>query len=196
MRLQILCEQLELHGILSSYSTIAQNAAHNQLSFTDFLEKILEEELIVRKFKGRQMLLKTARLPYIKTLDIKTLEQFDLTYNPGIPKSAIKELCSLCFIERKENVVLLGLSGVEKTHIAIALRYAATQAGIRMRFVNVADLLLNLETAARQAKIKDAMRRATRHSKLLIIHELGYLPINKIKTNYLFQVIAKRYENQ
>ena len=141
LRLQTLCEQLELNGILSSYSTLAQNAAHNQLSFTDFLEKILEEELSVRKLKGRQMLLKTAGLPYIKTLD-----QFDLTYNPGIPKSAIKELFSLSFIERKENVVLLGPSGVGKTHIAIALGYAATQAGIRVRFVSAADLLLNLAT--------------------------------------------------
>lgn len=190
MRLQTLCEQLELYGILSSYSNIAQNAAHNQLSFTDFLEKILEEELSVRKFKGRQMLLKTAGLPYIKTL-----EQFDLTYNPGIPKSAIKELFSLSFIDRKENVILLGPSGVGKTHIAIALGYAATQAGIRVRFVSAADLLLNLETAARQEKIKDAMRRVTGHSKLLIIDELGYLPINKTQANYLFQVVAKRYEN-
>lgn len=190
LRLQTLCEQLELNGILSCYSTLAQNAAHNQLSFTDFLEKILEEELSVRKLKGRQMLLKTAGLPYIKTLD-----QFDLTYSPGIPKSAIKELFSLSFIERKENVVLLGPSGVGKTHIAIALGYAATQVGIRVRFVSAADLLLNLETAARQEKLKDAMRRVTGHSKLLIIDELGYLPINKIQANYLFQVVAKRYEN-
>lgn len=190
LRLQTLCEQLELHGVLSSYSNIAQNAAHKQLSFTDFLEQILEEELSVRKLKGRQMLLKTAGLPYVKTL-----EQFNLTYNPGIPKSAIKELFSLSFIERKENVVLLGPSGVGKTHVAIALGYAATQAGIRVRFVSAADLLLNLETAARQEKLKDAMRRVTGHSKLLIIDELGYLPINKIQANYLFQVVAKRYEN-
>ena len=190
VRLQTLCEQLELNGILSSYSTIAQNAANNQHTFTDFLEHILEEERSIRALKGRAMLLKTAGLPYVKTL-----EQFDLTYHPGIPKSAIKELFSLSFIERKENVVLLEPSGVGKSHIAIALGYAATQAGIRVRFVSAADLLLNLETAARQEKIKDAMRRVTGHSKLLIIDELGYLPINKTQANYLFQVVAKRYEN-
>jgi len=134
LRLQTLCEQLELGGVFSSYSTIAQNAAKEQHTFTDFLEHVLKEELSTRQFKARHMLLKTAGLPFIKTV-----EQFDLTCNPGIPKSAIKELFSLSFIERKENVVLLGPSGVGKTHIAIALGYAATQAGIRVRFVSAAD---------------------------------------------------------
>lgn len=189
-RIQMVCEQLELNGILSCYSHMAQNAASQQQTYTDFLEKILAEELSIRKLKARQMLLKTSGLPYIKTL-----EQFDLNYNPGMPTSAIKELFSLSFVERKENVVLLGPSGVGKTHMAIALGYAATQAGIRVRFVSAADLLLNLEMAARQDKLKDAMRRISGHSRLLIIDELGYLPINKIQANYLFQVVAKRYEN-
>jgi DNA replication protein DnaC len=189
-RIDNFCQQLELNGVLQSYSNIAQNSANNNESYTDFLEKILEEEWRIRKFKGKQMLLKTAGFPYIKTF-----EQFDMSYNPGIPKSAIKELFSLTFVERKENVVLLGPSGVGKTHIAIALGYAATQAGIRVRFVSAADLLLNLEIAAKQDRLKDAMRRVVGHSKLLIIDELGYLPINKIQANYLFQLVAKRYEN-
>lgn len=142
-RIDNYCQQVELQGICQSYSTIAQNAANNQATYTDFLEKILEEEYQVKRLKGRQMLLKTAGCPYIKTL-----EQFDLSYNPGVPKIAIKELFSLTFIERKENIVLLGPSGVGKTHIAIAIGYAATQAGISVRFVRAADLLLNLEIAA------------------------------------------------
>jgi DNA replication protein DnaC len=189
-RIDNFCQQLELNGVLQSYSNIAQNSANNNESYTDFLEKILEEEWSIRKFKGKQMLLKTAGFPYIKTF-----EQFDLSYNPGIPKAAIKELFSLTFVERKENIVLLGPSGVGKTHIAIALGYAATQAGIRVRFVSAADLLLNLEIAAKQDRLKDAMRRVVGHSRLLIIDELGYLPINKVQANYLFQLVAKRYEN-
>jgi DNA replication protein DnaC len=188
-RIHTVCEQLELNGILSCYSHMAQNAANNQQTYTDFLEKVLEEELSIRKLKAKQMLLKTSGLPYIKTL-----EQFDLSYNPSIPSSAIKELFSLSFVERKENVILLGPSGVGKTHIAIALGYVATQRGIRVRFVSAADLLLNLEIAATQDKLKEAMRRVSGHSKLLIIDELGYLPINKIQANYLFQIVAKRYE--
>jgi DNA replication protein DnaC len=189
-RIDNFCQQLELNGVLQTYSNIAQNSANNNESYTDFLEKILEEEWRIRKFKGKQMLLKTAGFPYIKTF-----EQFDMSYNPGIPKAAIKELFSLTFVERKENIVLLGPSGVGKTHIAIALGYAATQAGIRVRFVSAADLLLNLEIAAKQDRLKDAMRRVVGHSRLLIIDELGYLPINKTQANYLFQLVAKRYEN-
>ena len=136
------------------------------------------------------MLLKTAGFPYIKTI-----EQFDMKFNIGIPKKAIKEIFSLGFVERKENIVILGPSGLGKTHIAIALGYAATQAGIRVRFMSAADLLLNIETAVKQDKLKDAMRRIVGHSRLLIIDELGYLPISKTQANYLFQVVAKRYES-
>lgn len=189
-RMQEYCEQLSLSSILSCYDNLALNAIAEQKSYVDYLEQVLQEEVKHKKSKGRQMLLKTAGLPYIKTF-----EQFDMQYNSETPQKAIKEIFSLSFIERKENIVLLGPSGLGKTHIAIALGYAATQAGIRVRFVSAADLLLNLELAAKQDKLKDAMRRVAGHSKLLIIDELGYLPINKIQANYLFQIVAKRYEN-
>ena len=189
-RIDNLCEKLGLNGVLFNYSNIAQIASNKQQSYTDFLEKILEEEYSSRTIKGRQMMLKTAGFPYLKTYD-----QFDLSFNPGIPKKAIKELFSFSFVERRENIVILGPSGLGKTHIAIALGYAAIQAGIRVRFTSAADLLLNLEAAARQDKLKDAMRRIVTHSRLLIIDELGYLPINKVQANYLFQIVAKRYEN-
>jgi len=189
-RIQESCEQLGLSNILSCYDNLALNAIEEQKSYVDYLEQILQEEVKYKKSKSRQMLLKTAGLPYVKTL-----KQFDMQYNSEIPKKAIKEIFSLSFIERKENIILLGPSGLGKTHIAIALGYAATQAGIRVRFVSAADLLLNLEIAAKQDKLKDAMRRVSGHSKLLIIDELGYLPINKTQANYLFQIVAKRYEN-
>lgn len=189
-RLEYLCEQLGLHGVASCYSNLAQVAANEEMSYVDFLEKLLSEENSIRKFKSREMMLKTAGLPYVKTID-----QFDLQYNAGIPKKSIKELFSLSFIERKENVVILGPSGLGKTHIAIALGYAATQAGYKVRFSSASDLLLNIEEKAKQGKLKDSIRRIATHSKLLIIDELGYLPISKIQANYLFQIIAKRYEN-
>lgn len=188
-RLESLCEQLGLYNIASCYNNLAQAAANQEQSYVDFLEKLLDEENKGRKLKSRQMMLKTAGLPYIKTL-----EQFDLQYNPGIPQKAIKELFSLSFIERHENVVLLGPSGVGKTHIAIAIGYAATQAGFKVRFSSAADLLLNIENQAKQGKLKDCLRRVSTHSKLLIIDELGYLPISRIQANYLFQIVAQRYE--
>ena len=189
-RLDTLCEQLALSGVLSSYDSLAQIAAKAQSTYVEYLENVLTEEVQLRKSRGKQMLLKTAGFPYIKTR-----EQFDDDFNSGIPKKAIQELFSLTFIKRKENIVLLGPSGTGKTHVAIALGYAATQAGIRVRFVSAADLLINLEIAAKQDRFKDAMRRISTHSKLLIIDELGYLPISKQQATYLFQIIAKRYEN-
>lgn len=186
-----LCESLCLSGILSSYDHIAEDASKNDKTYIDFLETLLIEENNYRNTRSRHMLQKTAGFPYIKTLD-----QFDMTFNAAIPNKAITQLFSLSFIERKENVVILGASGLGKTHIAISLGYAATQAGYKVRFISAADLLLYLEIAKKQDKLKDYMRRITTHYKLLIIDELGYLPVNREQANLLFQVIAKRYENQ
>jgi DNA replication protein DnaC len=186
-----LCESLVLPGILASYSHIAQSAVSQQKTYIDFLEALLAEEQDYKTVRSRHMLQKTAGFPYIKTL-----EQFDMTFNAAISQKSIQQLFSLSFIERKENVVILGPSGLGKTHIAIALGYAATQAGYKIRFISAADLLLYLETAKKQDKLKESMRRITTHYKLLIIDELGYLPVNKEQANLLFQVIAKRYENQ
>jgi DNA replication protein DnaC len=190
-KINYLCEVLTLPGILASYSNIAQAAATQQKTYLDFLQELLTEEHDYKKARSRHMLQKTAGFPYIKTL-----EQFDMSFNAATPQKAIRQLFSLSFIERRENVVILGPSGLGKTHIAIALGYAATQAGYKIRFISAADLLLYLETAKKQDKLKDYMRRITTHYKLLIIDELGYLPVNKEQANLLFQVIAKRYENQ
>lgn len=185
-----LCESLNLSGVLSSYDNIAQAAAKNQITYIDYLEQILSEESQYRTVRSRHMLQKTAGFPYIKTI-----EQFDMSFNKTVPKKSIQQLFSLSFIERKENIIILGASGLGKTHVAIALGYATTQAGYKVRFISAADLLLYLETAKNQGKLKDCMRRITTHYRLLIIDELGYLPVNKEQANLLFQVIAKRYEN-
>lgn len=185
-----LCESLNFSGIISCYNNIAETAAKEQKTYLTFLEEILKEENSFRVNRSKSMLLKTAGFPYIKTL-----EQFDLNFNKTIPRKLIQQLFSLTFIERKENIVILGASGLGKTHIAIALGYATTQAGYKVRFISAADLLTYLETAKKQDKLKDCMRRLTTHYRLLIIDELGYLPVNKEQANLLFQVIAKRYEN-
>ena len=125
---------------------------------------------------------------------IKTLEDFDYPFAAGVNKSQIDELAGLGFVERHENVVLVGPSCVGKTHLAIALGYRATQAGIKTRFTTAADLLMTLSVAYAQNQLKTVMQRAINGYRLLIIDEIGYLPMNREQANLFFQVIAARYE--
>jgi len=111
----------------------------------DYLEQVLAHERDTRQVRSRQTLVRMAGFPAIKTLD-----QYDYSFAVGAPKKQLDELASLRFIDRGENAVLLGPSGVGKTHVVIALGYAATQAGIKTKFITAADLMLQLEAAIRQ----------------------------------------------
>lgn len=124
----------------------------------------------------------------------KALNSFDFKFATGVPKQQIQELSTLTFIERNENIVLLGPSGVGKTHIAIGLGLKAVQAKKKTRFITAADLMLQLSTAKRQNKLKQYLSRSVMAPRLLIIDEIGYLPFGREEANLFFNVIAKRYE--
>jgi DNA replication protein DnaC len=189
-RLVELCQELRLGGIAAQYTVLAQKAAEQQLSFTDFAEQLLVAERESRRVRARELFARIAGFPAIKTLD-----QYDFSFAIGAPRKQILELASLAFIERAENVVLLGPSGVGKTHLAIALGYLATQQAYKTRFFSAADLLLMLEAAQRQGRYREVLHRAVNAYKLLIIDEIGYLPMNRDQANLFFQVVARRYEH-
>jgi DNA replication protein DnaC len=141
-RLAELCCELRLSAVPDPYPAVAQDAAAKETSFVEFLEAMLRAERDARWARAREMFARVAGFPVVKTLD-----GFDFGFATGAPRQQIHELAGLAFIERAENVVFLGPSGVGKTHLAIALGYLATQRGHKVRFVPAADLVMTLETA-------------------------------------------------
>ena len=189
-RIAALCSDLKLYRIASDWPPLAQDAARTEASFADFLERLLNGETDARGERQRQTLLKLATLP-----GVKTLEQFDFAFASGAPRAQIQELAALAFIERAENIVLLGPSGVGKSHLAIALAYRAAMAGIKTRFLTAADLMLQLATAKSQGRLKEYFNRAIIGPRLLVVDEIGYLPISHPGAVLFFQLMNRRYEH-
>ena len=164
------------------YGPIAQDAAAKKdVSYADFLEGVLRAERDARRIRAREMLTRTAGFPALKTLDA-----YDFAFATGAPRQQIQELAALGFVEPAENIVL--------THLAIALGMLAAQRGWKVRFTSAADLVIAMEAAYRQGRMKEAMHRTVAAPKLLIIDEIGYLPFGREQANLFFQVIARRYE--
>ena len=189
-RIQSACDALALTAIAQQYPLLAQAAAESDASFTDFLEQCLKAEQAERRGRSQAMLTKFAGFPAIKLID-----DYDFKFAAGAPKKTVQQLQSMAFVERKENVIFLGPSGVGKTHLAIALGYLATQSGIKVRFITAADLVFQLEKAQQLGRLDHYLRRSLLGPSILIIDEVGYLPLLGNQANLFFQVIAKRYEN-
>ena len=188
-RIEALCVQLKCARLAAEWPAIAQHAAREQTSLADFLEQVLRVEAQGRHERKISTPMKLATMPAVKTL-----EQFDWSQAAGAPKAQILELAHLAFIERAENVVLLGPSGVGKTHLALALAQRAVTAGHKVRFITAADLMLQLATAKAQGRLKEYFNRAVLGPKLLLVDEIGYLPFGREEANLFFNVVAKRYE--
>lgn len=188
-RIQHACETLKLNTMALEWSAIADKASRNDSSLANFLEQLLKVELDARTQRTRDTLLKFAGLP-----SIKRFEDYDFKFATGAPRKQLQELTSLAFIERAENIVLLGPSGVGKSHLAISLAYKAVMNGAKTRFISAADLMLQLATAKKQGRLEAYLKRSILAPKLLIIDEIGYLPFGRDEANLFFNVIAKRYE--
>jgi len=188
-RMSELASKLKLNSIDDNAVDLAQQAAKEEWDYLSFLEQVMLSEVKNREIRKQNMYTRMAGFP-----NIKTLAEFDYSFASGVSKKVINQLATLSFVERMENVILLGPSGVGKTHLAIALGYKAVQAGIKVRFISASDLVLQLASVQRQNKYKSVIQRSVIAPRILIIDEIGYLPFNAQESKLLFDVVAKRYE--
>lgn len=132
------CEVLKLNGVLHSYQSIADECGKIKASYSEYLDQVLKYELMQREQRSREILLKLACFPVLKTM-----EMFDFV-GSNVNQIQIQELATLCFVGNKENVILIGSPGTGKTHLAISLGYLATQNRLKIKFLTVADLMLQM----------------------------------------------------
>ncbi|MEE9537506.1 MAG: IS21-like element helper ATPase IstB [Desulfobacterales bacterium] len=188
MQLNRLLERMKMDYLAAQLDAICEQAAKKDLGYREFLTDALDSEWKGRHRKGVESRLKMARFPWIKTLD-----QFDFSFQLSIDKKVIRELSTLAFVDRAENVIILGPPGVGKTHLAIALGVKAVEAGHKVLFLTLESMITRL-TRARMENRSDRQLQQFVYPKVLIIDEMGYLPMNREEAGMLFRLLNRRYE--
>jgi len=179
---------LSLHRIKETYRLEAENAAKTKLSYQDYLQRLLEIEVLSKIERSINRKMQIAGFP-----QVKRLEEFDFSYQPQINEKLIRELASLNFLEEAKNVLFVGAPGVGKTHLATALGIKAVQARKRVLFFTAEQLTVQLASAEISGNLNRTLDSLSRVD-LMIIDELGYLALTKQTAKLFFQLISKRYE--
>ncbi len=161
-----------------------------EIPFTEALLKLTEQELVFQEEQKVERVIKRARFPKRTTLD-----EFDFDFQPSINKKEILDLKSLSFLEKNENLIFIGNPGVGKTHHVIALGIEVCRQGHRTLFISCHELLLRLRAAYEKCTIERVIKRYVRYD-VLIIDEIGYLPIQKVEADLFFQLLTLRYEQK
>src|ERR1017187_4366248 len=187
-RLNEQLSSLRLLTVQEHYAALASEAAQKQWTHVDYLARLIEGEAQRRQELAIQRRIAAARFPCIKTLD-----QFDWNWPKKINRTQVQNLFRLAFLPEKANVVFMGGVGLGKSHLASALGYAACLAGHSVLFTTAVDIINTLTAAQAAYRLKAELKRLLA-PQILCIDEVGYLPIDKVGAELLFQVISQRYE--
>ncbi len=179
---------LKLPTFLREHEKLARQCAAEGVDHTRYLQRLAELELIDRERRLVERRIKAARFPAVKSLD-----SFQFTAIPSLNKSLVLDLARCAYVEGRENIIALGNSGTGKTHITIALGLAACQKGLSVGFVTASALVHDLLEARDERRVQK-LKRSLAAYKLLIIDELGYVPLSSTGAELLFEVFSERYE--
>lgn len=182
-------ETLKLEKMHSYISTYLDTVAKEQVPLIDALVHLTDKEIEYKNEMASKIQVSVAGFPFVKKA-----EEYDYDFQPSVNKVQIRDLCSLRFIENKENILFYGTPGVGKTHLAIAIGVEAASKRQLTYFISCHDLIQNLRNAYNENRLEARLKHYSKY-KLLIIDEIGYLPIDQLGANLFFQLITKRYEH-
>jgi DNA replication protein DnaC len=181
-------DSLRLRYVAENYEALAQQAADKKWAYADYLQRLIEGECHRRQERALERRVQAARFPVRKTLD-----RFRWDWPSKINELQVKNLFRLGFLEKKTNVILVGPCGTGKTHLGLALGYEACQRGHPVLFTTAVDALNNLVAAQAAHRLKAELKKYLA-PPLLVLDELGYLPLDKLGADLLFQIVSQRYE--
>jgi DNA replication protein DnaC len=188
MELNHLLDKLKMDHLEAQLDAVCEQAAQRQEDYKTFLTQALTTEWQGRYQRGIEARLRLARFPWVKTLD-----QFDFDFQPSLDRKQVRELAGLSFVERGHNVIILGPPGVGKTHLAIGLAVKAVESGYSVLFLTLEALMTRLTKALNENRLERSLQQLI-YPKVLIVDELGYLPLTRIEASLFFRLVARRYE--
>jgi len=180
--------RLRLANLAEQLDALVERAEAATMGYLEFLDLVLEEETGVREGRRFRNALKLSGLPHHKTLD-----EFDYAFQPDLDARKVKDLASLAFVSAGANVAFLGPPGVGKTMLAVGLAVAACQAGFSVYFTTLDDMVRNLREAEASGRFAKKLQTYLKPA-VLVVDEVGYLPLSRAEANMVFQLVSRRYE--